>query len=109
MKFQGKIAEIPGEGVEGIALRVTRADHVIALSLLVMVLMMSLAMGVLLMALRVLTSDGALTCCPSRSRLLSSSACRHFATSSQASPLSASPGIIFPSSGRRISLGFPQS
>ena len=64
MKFQGKIAEIPGEGVEGIALRVTRADHVIALSLLVMVLMMSLAMGVLLMALRVLTSDGSVDLLP---------------------------------------------
>ena len=42
----------------------TRADHVIALSLLVMVLMMSLAMGVLLMALRVLTSDGSVDLLP---------------------------------------------
>ena len=64
MKFQGKIAEIPGEGVEGIALRLTRADHVIVLSVLVMVLMMSLAMGVLLMALRVLTSDGSFDLLP---------------------------------------------
>jgi hypothetical protein len=57
IKFQGKIAEMPGEGVEGIALRLTRADNVIVLSVFVMVLMMSLAMSVLFMAAGVLTSD----------------------------------------------------
>ncbi len=57
MKFEGKIVEIPGEGVEGIALRLTRAGNVIVLSVLVMVLMMSLAISVLLMAVSMLTSD----------------------------------------------------
>jgi hypothetical protein len=57
IKFQGNIAENPSQGVEGIALRLTRADNVIMLSLFVMVLMMSLAMSVLFMAARVLTSD----------------------------------------------------
>ena len=62
--FQGKIAEIPGERVERIALRLTRADNVIVLSVFVMVLMMSLAMGVLFMAARVLTSDNRLDLLP---------------------------------------------
>lgn len=57
MKFEGKIVEVPGEGVEGIALRLTRAGNVIVLSVLVMVLMMSLAISVLLMAVSMLTSD----------------------------------------------------
>ena len=57
VRFEGKIAEIPGEGVEGITLRLTRTDNVIVLSVLDMVLMMSLAISVLLMALSVLTSD----------------------------------------------------
>jgi hypothetical protein len=57
VRFEGKIAEIPGEGVEGITLRLTRAGNVIVLSVLVMVLMMSLAISVLLMAVSVVTSD----------------------------------------------------
>jgi hypothetical protein len=57
MKFEGKIEETPGEGVEGIVLRLTRAGNVIVLSVLVMVLMMSLAISVLLMAVSMLTSD----------------------------------------------------
>jgi hypothetical protein len=57
VKFEGKIAEISGKGVEGIALRLTRADNVIFLSVFVMVLMMSLAMSVLFMAASVLSLE----------------------------------------------------
>lgn len=39
VRFGGKIAEIPSEGVEGITLRLPRTDNVIVLSVLVMVLM----------------------------------------------------------------------
>jgi hypothetical protein len=56
IKFEGKRVEL-AQGMEGFDLVVRRADNVIVVSVLVMVLMMSLALSVLLMSLRALTSD----------------------------------------------------
>jgi hypothetical protein len=56
LKFEGLSAERPGKGLEGFKLFVRRADNVIIVSILIMVLMMSLAMSVLLMSFRALAS-----------------------------------------------------
>lgn len=57
VKFEGQRVERPGLGAEGFNLVVRRADQVIVVSILIMVLMMSLAMSVLLMALQTLASN----------------------------------------------------
>jgi Domain of unknown function (DUF4436) len=56
LKFEGQSVERPGKGLEGFKLFVRRADNVIIVSILTMVLMMSLAMSVLLMSFHALTS-----------------------------------------------------
>ena len=56
LKFEGQSVERPGNGLEGFKLFVRRADNVIIVSILIMVLMMSLAMSVLLMSFHALTS-----------------------------------------------------
>ena len=57
LKFEGQSVERPGKGLEGFKLFVRRADNVIFVSILIMVLMMSLAMSVLLMSFRALASS----------------------------------------------------
>ncbi len=56
LKFEGQSVERPGNGLEGFKLSVRRSDNVIIVSILIMVLMMSLAMSVLLMSFNALTS-----------------------------------------------------
>ena len=56
LKFDGQSVERPDNGLEGFKLSVRRADNVIIVSILIMVLMMSLAMSVLLMSFHALTS-----------------------------------------------------
>ena len=56
LKFEGQSVERSGNGLEGFKLFVRRADNVIIVSILIMVLMMSLAMSVLLMSFNALTS-----------------------------------------------------
>ncbi len=56
LKFEGQSVERPGNGLEGFKLFVRRADNVVIVSILIMVLMMSLAMSVLLMSFSALTS-----------------------------------------------------
>jgi len=57
LRFEGQSVERPGKGLEGFKLFVRRADNVIIVSILIMVLMMSLAMSVLLMSFRALASS----------------------------------------------------
>jgi hypothetical protein len=57
LKFKGQRVEGSSPGVEGFDLIVRRADNVIVVSILIMVLMMSLAMSVLLMSLQTLASS----------------------------------------------------
>jgi len=58
LKFQGQNVARAGQGIKGFKLVVQRADNVIVVSILIMVLMMSLAMSVLLMSLQALTAPG---------------------------------------------------
>lgn len=64
LKFEGQSVERAGQGIEGFKLVVQRADNVIVVSILIMVLMMSLAMSVLLMTLQALAPDGKLDLLP---------------------------------------------
>src|SRR5258707_6934989 len=64
MKFEGQRVERPGQGIEGFNLVVRRADQVIVVSILIMVLMMTLAMSVLLMSIEALTSSQRLDLLP---------------------------------------------
>jgi hypothetical protein len=64
LKFDGNRVEHPGKGMEGFNLAVRRADQVIVVSILIMVLMMTLAMSVLLMSLEALTSTQRLDVLP---------------------------------------------
>jgi hypothetical protein len=57
VKFEGKTMDRPDQGMEGFNLVVRRADNVIVVSVLVMVLMMSLAISILLMSFRALLSE----------------------------------------------------
>jgi hypothetical protein len=57
LKFEGQSVERPSKGLEGFKLFVRRADNVIIVSILIMVLMMSLAMSVLLMSFHALASS----------------------------------------------------
>jgi hypothetical protein len=57
LKFEGQSVERPSKGLEGFKLFVRRADNVIIVSILIMVLMMSLAMSVLLMSFHALGSS----------------------------------------------------
>lgn len=52
LKFAGKKVERAGRGIEGFNLFVRRADNVIVVSVVIMVLMMSLAMSVLMMGIQ---------------------------------------------------------
>jgi hypothetical protein len=52
LKFEGKHVHRPGEGIEGFNLMVRRADNVIVVSVLFMVLMMSLAVSVFMMGIQ---------------------------------------------------------
>jgi hypothetical protein len=52
LKFAGKNVERASRGIEGFNLFVRRADNVIVVSVLIMVLMMSLAMSVLMMGIQ---------------------------------------------------------
>jgi len=63
-KFHGERVERPKKGVEGFNLAVRRADNVIAFSVLLMTLMMSLALSVLLMCLSALASSEKLELLP---------------------------------------------
>jgi len=64
LKFEGQRVERPGQGIEGFNLVVRRADQVIVVSILIMVLMMTLAMSVLLMSIEALTSSQRLDLLP---------------------------------------------
>jgi hypothetical protein len=64
LKFEGKSVERTEQGIRGFKLVVKRADNVIVVSILIMVLMMSLAMSVLLMSLQALTPNGKLELLP---------------------------------------------
>jgi len=64
MKFEGERVERPGQGIEGFNLVVRRADQVIVVSILIMVLMMTLAMSVFLMSIEALTSSQRLDLLP---------------------------------------------
>jgi hypothetical protein len=55
--FDGESVQRSGEGIEGFSLALRRADQVIAVSVLTMILMLSLALSILLMSARALTSD----------------------------------------------------
>ncbi len=55
--FEGESVQRSNEGIEGFNLALRRADQVIAVSVLTMVLMLSLALSILLMSLRALTSE----------------------------------------------------
>lgn len=56
LKFDGERVERPGKGMEGFNLVVRRADQVIVVSVLIMILMSTLAMSVLVMCIEALTS-----------------------------------------------------
>jgi hypothetical protein len=56
LKFEGEQMESPEQRMEGFDLHVRRADNVIVVSVIVMVLMMALALSVLLMGIHALTS-----------------------------------------------------
>jgi hypothetical protein len=64
LKFQGERVERPGKGMEGFNLVVRRADQVIVVSILIMILMLTLAMSVLLMSIEALTSNQRLDLLP---------------------------------------------
>jgi hypothetical protein len=64
LKFYGERVERPERGVEGFNLAIRRADNVIAFSVLLMTLMMSLALSVLLMCLSALASSDKLELLP---------------------------------------------
>lgn len=68
LKIEGQSVARTGQGIEGFKLDVRRADNVIVVSILIMVLMMGLAMSVLLMSLQALNSS-------ERSELLPLSLC----------------------------------
>jgi hypothetical protein len=56
LKFEGAPVGRQGNGAEGFNLSVRRADNVIVVSIMIMLLMMSLAMSILLMGLQALSS-----------------------------------------------------
>lgn len=64
LKFEGQSVERGGQGIKGFKLVVQRADNVIVVSILIMVLMMSLAMSVLLMSFQVLVPGGKMELLP---------------------------------------------
>jgi len=64
LKIDGQRMEHPGNGMEGFNLVVRRADQVIVVSILIMVLMITLAMSVLLMSIEALTSSQRLDLLP---------------------------------------------
>jgi hypothetical protein len=64
LKFDGQRMERPGKGMEGFNLVVRRADQVIVVSILIMILMMTLAMSVLLMSIEALISSQRLDLLP---------------------------------------------
>jgi hypothetical protein len=64
LKFQGERVELPGKGMEGFNLVVRRADQVIVVSILIMILMLTLAMSVLLMTIEALASHQQLNLLP---------------------------------------------
>src|SRR5882672_4137038 len=64
LKVEGQSVERGGEGIEGFKMTVRRADNVIVVSILIMVLMMTLAMSVLMMSLQALARDGKLDLLP---------------------------------------------
>lgn len=64
LKFEGSTLPARGEGPTVIELRLRRADNVIVVSVLVMTLMMALAMSVLLMAAKAVTSNEKLDLLP---------------------------------------------
>jgi hypothetical protein len=63
-KFEGNRVEHPGNDMEGFDLVVRRADSVIVVSILIMVLMMTLAMSVIFMSIEALTSHERLDLLP---------------------------------------------
>lgn len=64
LKFKGQRVEHVGREINGFKLVVRRADNVIVVSILIMVLMMSLAMSVLMMSLQALVPNGKLDLLP---------------------------------------------
>jgi hypothetical protein len=64
LKFDGERVERPGKGMEGFNLVVRRADQVIVVSVLIMILMSTLAMSVLVMCIEALTSSERLDLLP---------------------------------------------
>jgi hypothetical protein len=64
LKFEGSRVERPGMGIEGFNLDIRRSDNVIVVSILIMVLMMTLAMSVLLMGIEAVTSSERLDLLP---------------------------------------------
>jgi Domain of unknown function (DUF4436) len=64
VKFQGKRVNRDDRGVEGFNMVIRRADNVIAFSVVIMTLMMSLAVSVLLMCLSALASNDKLELLP---------------------------------------------
>jgi hypothetical protein len=64
LKFDGERVERPGKGMEGFNLVVRRADQVIVVSVLIMILMSTLAISVFLMSIEALTSNQPLDLLP---------------------------------------------
>jgi hypothetical protein len=64
IKFEGSALSTPGQGVNRVELHLRRADNVILVSIITMVLMMCLAMSVLLMAGRAIASGRELDVLP---------------------------------------------
>jgi hypothetical protein len=64
LKFEGNLVAARGEGPTSVELRIARADQVIAISFVVMLLMFFLALSLFLMALRAVTSEDVPTLMP---------------------------------------------
>lgn len=64
VKFSGKISRAQGAGARGIDLQIRRADNVIAVTIVVMVIMMCLALSLLAMVLRATAVENQSTLLP---------------------------------------------
>lgn len=64
MKFEGRRVESSSKGMDGFKLVVRRADNVVVVSILIMVLMMGLAMSVLMMSIQALEPGGKIELLP---------------------------------------------